>query len=213
MSTMDFNTAGPARMMGELIPHNTPAMLVLTVRPGGRGADESDGGWLKASNDGNCLMIDAEFTVDGGPHAKRKFWGTMVVKAATDRTLTEGQQTAVSISMGHLRAILESARGILPGDASDAAQAGRRISSWGDLNGLRFPARIAIEKGKLIPSGGGTKYDDKNILGCAITPDDRDYVSPGPQQPVAASVAVFASAANQGGAAAAPAVAKPAWAS
>jgi hypothetical protein len=204
MSNLDFNTAGPVRMMGELIPHNTCAMVVLTLRPGGHG----EGGWLKNSKTGEALMLDCEFAIDGGPHNRRKFFGMMVVEGET-----EGQKQAVTISMSHLRAILESARGILPGDASDAAQAGRRIANWGDLNGLRFPARIAIERGKLKGAHApGEKYDDKNVLGCAITPDDKDYVSPGPQQPAAAPVAVFAAAANQGGAAAAPAVAKPSWA-
>lgn len=205
MSVMDFNGADAPRSPGELIPHNTPAMVVMTLRPGGFGA----GGWLKNSRDGGCLMLDCEFTVDGGPNNKRKFWTMMVVEGET-----QGQKQAVDISRGHLRAILESARGILPGDTSEQAMIGRRLGGWGDLDGLRFPAQIAVERGKLMPSSTD-RYPDKNVLGKAVTPDSRDYVSPGSQQAGQATATGAATAQTGQMGASGPAtgaVSKPPWA-
>ena len=45
-----------------------------------------------------------------------------------------------------VRAALNSARNIHPGDNSPQAQAARRISGFGDLEGLEFVARFDIEK-------------------------------------------------------------------
>lgn len=203
MSIYDFNTAERARPQGELIPHNTPAMVVMSLRPGGHG----DGNWLKSSKDGSCLMLDAEFTIDGGEFNRRKFWEMFVVEGDTD-----GQKTAADISRGKLRGIIESARGIDPTDTSPDAVAGRQISGWGDLDGLRFPCYIAIEKGKPKNDGSGEKYDDKNTLNLAITPDDAEYVHPGPQNAATRAAAPGATpraAANAGGA---KTSAKPSWA-
>lgn len=204
MSALDFNTADAPRAMGELIPANTPAMVVLSLRPGGHG----DGGWLKNTKAGDGLMLDVEFTIDGGPHSRRKFWGTYVVEGNG----SDGHNKAVSISRSTVRGILESARNINPADESEAAMVGRRLSGWGDIDGLRFPCRIGVEKGGLKDKAAGPtseRFADKNILSIAIPPGDKDYVDPGPQQArAAAPQGGFAAPAAQ---AAAP-VAKPSWA-
>jgi len=77
-----------------------------------------------------------------------------------------------------LRAILESARGIKPVDKSDAAKEGRRIKSYGDLNGLTFVARIGVEP----PQNG---YEAKNRLDHVVTPDEKAW-HPVTQEPAAA---------------------------
>jgi len=196
MSVLDFNNAGEQRASGGLIPKDTTAFVVLSVRPGGQG----EGGWLKANKDGSCLMLDLEFTVDGGPYDRRKFWTYLVVEGETD-----GQKEAANISRSKLRAILESARGVSPTDTSDAAIAARRASSYADFDVLRFPTKIDVEKGKAKNDGSGERYDDKNALGVVLTPGDEDYLSPGPQRaPQAAPKANPASSA--------PKANKPAWA-
>lgn len=156
---MDFNNASEQRE-GGLIPAETVAVVHLTIRPGNAG----EGGWLKRSKDGSSFGIDAEFTVVEGTHAKRKFWKLFTVEGAT-----EGHAKAAEISASQLRAILESARGVRPDDESDAAKAARRVGSWGDFNGLRFVAKIGIEKGK-------EGYKDKNTLDAAVTPDRKAWV-------------------------------------
>lgn len=201
MSIMDFNGAEPAREAGGLIPANTIAFVVLSIRPGGHG----EGNWLKNSKTGDSLMLDLEFTIDGGAHDRRKLWAMWLVQGTT-----EGQKTAVSISHSHIRALLEGAHNIAPGDTSDAAMAARRITGWGDLDGLKFPVKIGIEKGKAKNDGSGDFYADKNIIAKVLTPGDRDYLNPGPQRVSAGTPGPAVAAAAV--AAQAPAAARPAWA-
>jgi hypothetical protein len=205
MSVQDFNNAEPARAMGELIPAGTMAMVSLTLRPGGVGDD----GWLKNTKDGEAEMLDMEFTIDAGPNSRRKFWMNGMVEGNG----TENHTKAIAITRGHVRGILESARGIKPSDDTPAAVAGRQINGWGDLDGLRFPCRIGVEKGglkdKMIPNGD--RFADKNTLSIAIAVDDRDYVSPGPQQTRAPGSAQTQASAAKADTPAAP-VSKPSWA-
>jgi hypothetical protein len=86
--------------------------------------------------------------VIGGPHDKRKLWLLLTLDGTT-----EGHAKAAEISRIKLCAILECARGIRPNDESKAARQGRHLNSYGDLDGLRFIAKIGIEKGKTKPGG------------------------------------------------------------
>lgn len=157
--SFDFNNAQEQRE-GGLIADGTIAVVHLTVRPGNAG----EGGWLKRSKAGDSQAMDCEFTVVDGPFAKRKFWSLFTVEGTT-----EGHAKAGEISASRLRGILESAKGIRPDDESDAAKNARRVSSWGDFDGLRFVAKIGIEK-------GNEGYKDKNTLDAAITPDRKTWV-------------------------------------
>lgn len=190
----DFNTA-EAQREGGLIPDGTIAVVHMTVRPGNAG----EGGWLKRSKTGDSQALDCEFTIVDGPHGKRKFWSLFTVEGTT-----EGHAKAGEISASRLRGILESARGIRPDDESDNAKNARRVNSWGDFDGIRFVAKIGIEKGK-------DGYKDKNTLDAAVTPDRKAWVKveqvAKPQQ----SIVAPSIAAAQAGVAAGAAV-KPSWA-
>lgn len=216
----DFNTAESQRDPTELIPQSTVAIVMMKLRPGGHGP----GGWLKNNNDGDALMVDAEFTVVGGPYNKRKFWGLYTVEAAADAP--EGKKTAANISRGVMRSILESARGITPADESAEAMAARKVKGWEDFDGMVFCGKIGRETGNLKPGEppNGERYADKNKLTCAVTPDSRQYVSPSNPE-AAAQAAQIAAAGSQnfngaGGAAQnaqqaqqqAGAINKPSWA-
>ena len=168
---MNFNEAEPQKTgFGSPIPHGTVAIVVASLRPGKAGPD----GWLKENNDGSCVMADFEFTIDGGEFDRRKFWTMFVVDGETD-----GQKKAAAISRSRLRAMLESANGIEPSDESTKAIAARQVESWGDFDGLRFCARVGLEKGK--PKNPdypkGDMYPDKNVLQEAVTPDNKDYIA------------------------------------
>lgn len=193
--TYDFNSAEQQRE-GGLIPDGVICTVHMTVRPGNSG----EGGWLKRSKGGDSSALDCEFTVVEGPHAKRKFWSLFTVEGTT-----EGHAKAGEISASRLRGILESAKGIRPDDESDAAKAGRRVNSWGDFDGLRFVAKIGVEKGK-------DGYKDKNTLDAAVTPDRKAYVKPEQVAKAAGSLAPVGQAAAQVAQQAAPA-GKPSWAS
>jgi hypothetical protein len=193
---MDFNNAEAQREIGGLIDDGTIAVVHLTVKPGMAG----EGGWLKRSKVGDSQALDCEFTVVDGNFAKRKFWSLFTVEGET-----EGQKKAAEISASRLRAILESSRGINPTDESDTAKAARRVSAWGDFDGIRFIAKIGVEHAKK-DSG----YKDKNTLVAAITPDRRDWhkveqVTKQAASPSIAPAAHIAAAATTSG--------KPSWAS
>src|SRR5262249_29831978 len=114
----DFNSDGEQKTF-DVIPDGTICTVQMTVRPGGAGQD----GWLTRAKDGNSEHLNCEFTVVEGPHAKRKFWNRYTV-AGVDHA------TAVEISRKMLKATLESARGIRPGDNSEAAKTARQTKGW-----------------------------------------------------------------------------------
>ncbi len=170
---IDFNTAGPQREI-EVIPARTIAVVQIAVRPGGG----SYGGWLRPSNKKDPITgqstsqgLDLEFTVVEGPYNKRKFWQLLTLEESN------GNTQAHDISMETLRAIIESARGVLPNDESEDAKAKRSITGWGDLHGLRFVAQIGVRP----PEGN---YPAKNTLAGVITPDKKELWKPIAQVPV-----------------------------
>ena len=188
---IDFNTA-PTQQTRELIPDGTTATVHLTIRPGNHG----EGGWLKLSKSGESQALDCEFTVVDGPYAKRKFWTLLTLDG-----MTPGQQQMGNANKGKLRAAWESAHGIRPDDMSAEAQTRRNVPSWGNLDGLRFVAKIDIEKGK-------DGYSDKNVLGEVVTPDKKAWVKAeqvAKTPSFAPQVAAAAVAGSNSG--------KPAWAS
>lgn len=210
MSDFDFNNAEPQRAIGDLIPDNTICLLVLNVRPGQHGP----GGWLKLNRDGTCEMLDIEFTIDGGDFDRRKVWENWVVSGQTD-----GQQKAGLITRSKLRAVLESAHSINPGDDSEASMAKRQVAGWGGFDSLKICAKIGIETGALKDKTAGPasdRYPDKNRIKAVLTPADANYLAPGPQvgmQTAGAAVQRAAASAGGGTAAAVKSAAKPTWAS
>jgi hypothetical protein len=161
--SIDFNTA-PEQRSHELIPDKTICSVQMKIRPGNAG----DEGLLKRSKNGECEMLDCEFTVVDGPHAKRKFWTSFVLHG-----LSDGHAKAAEISQAKLRAMLESARGVKPSDTSEAARKAR-VAELSDFDGMRFIAKVGIEKGAPKGNGGGD-WPDKNYLLEVITPEKKDW--------------------------------------
>lgn len=155
---LDLNQADTQTVFGELIPDNTVAIIQMNIRAGNAGED----GWGTQSTSSNAVYLSAEFTIVDGPFAKRKFWSNLTVDGDT-----EGHQKAVKITLSRLRAIVESAKGIEPGDTSDAARKAREVEV-SDFDGIRFLGKVGIEKGK-------DSYPDRNTLKAAITPDQKEY--------------------------------------
>lgn len=160
--SMDFNTADKQQVPNALIPQGTKVKVIVKVRPGGQG----DGGWLKLSKAGDKRMLDLEMTVLDGDYMRRKMWELMTVDADAP---TDSVTEALNISRARIRAILESARCIKPDDQSPAAEDKRKISTYGDLDGLIFATTVRIEKDKT------GSYPDKNRLGVILTPEKADY--------------------------------------
>ena len=158
---MDFNDAGQ-QQVGDLIPANTIAKVVATIRPGSSG----QGGWLTRSNTSDVEYLNCEFTILEGPFAKRKFWQNMTVSGG--KLDERGQSKAWGITKATLRAMLDSAFGLDPDDDSPAARQKRMTQDWGAFNGLQFVAKVGIEKGK-------DNYADKNKLLFVMTRKNKEY--------------------------------------
>lgn len=172
MAFFNANDAGEQRSgLYEPIPDGTIAPVQLKIRPGKAG----DGGWFKASSRGDALMLDMEFTVTDGPYARKKFWATQIMPGMGNGS--KGHQTAEDITKRMLRAMWESAHGIDPADNSDEAQSRRVIKSIEDLDGIRFVAKIGLEKGTPYTDRSGVERmgQDRNVLREAVTPDHQDW--------------------------------------
>ena len=186
----DFNTAESST---DLIPANTVAPVIMTIKPGGKGEE----GWLRQSKSSDSMMLDCEFTIVAGRFAKRKVFQLLTVSGG--KLDDKGNSIGGGITRTMIRGILESARGVNAKDNTDAAQQKRRISRFDELNGIEFLAKIGIEKSK------DAQYDDKNKILCACPPGTKEfdaYWKEDGQQP-------FAAPATQQQAMAAPA---PTWA-
>lgn len=163
MSYFDFNSADQQASF-DLIPKGTLAKVHLRIKPGG--FDDASqgwtGGWATRSQDTGSVYLACEAVILEGPFAKRKFWWNVGLFSPKGPTWQQMGRTFI-------RAVLNSARGIHPGDNSPAAQNARRIAGFGDLDGLEFAVRIDSEK-----DGRG---EDKNTIKAVIEPDHKDYVA------------------------------------
>ena len=169
--------------------------VVLTVKPGGVGDD----GTLTTAKDGNSEHLNCEFTVIDGEYAKRKIWARLTVTG-------KNHAAAIDISRKTLKAILECARGIKPGDESDAAKAARQVKSWADFDQVRVTARLGIEP----PKNG---FQAKNFIKEIITPDHASWkkLDQVDRSTITAPTAA-AAAAPEAAAPLANAIARPDWA-
>jgi hypothetical protein len=156
MTDFDFNTAGEQR---DVIPANTIVTLQLKIKPGGAG----DNGWLTRAQDGASEGLDCELTVVDDEYAKRKVFTRLTLQGTTD-----GHAEAAQISRNTLRAIIESARGILPADKSEAAQEKRKLGGWQELDGIRFIAKLGVR-----PARDG--WAAKNTILEVITPERQSW--------------------------------------
>src|SRR5262245_33784179 len=170
MTTMfDMNDAEPQKN-GELIPDGTFAKVTMTIRPGGiDGQDEIDQCLLKAPKDpaSDVRMLDCEFTVAEGPHARRKFWQMFTVQGG--KVDENGASIAWKISKSTFRAMIDSALGLDPQDMSEAAKQKRILRGLADLNHITFVAKIKIEPSE------DTRYGDQNRLDRVVLPTDKEW--------------------------------------
>lgn len=162
---LDLNDAGPQRI-GGTIPDGSYVHVIMTLRPGGAdGAESVDKGLLLQSPKSDALMLDCEFTVIDGSHAKQKFWQKMTVSGG--KVDGKGKSMAWSITKRTIGAMIESATGIHPNDSSPAAKSKRCMRGFSDLEGIEFWCKTGIESSE--------PYADKTSLDYVITPDMAEY--------------------------------------
>ncbi|CDP51759.1 hypothetical protein [Devosia sp. DBB001] len=156
----DFNDA---KQNTNIIPKGTLAKVRLTIRPGGFDdpAQGWTGGYATRGTTGS-VYLSGEFTVLEGPYARRKIFTLIGLYSP------KGPDWA-NMGRSLIRGMLNSARGISDKDISAQAQSARRISSFADLDGLEFVAKIDI--------GTDTNGDEKNEVRAAVTPDHKEYAA------------------------------------
>lgn len=167
--TFDLNDAELPRS-SDLIPDGSFAKVTMALRPGGvDGEGELDRGLLKLSNTpgSDVRMLDTEFTVVSGPHARRKFWQQFTVQGG--KVDEHGVSIGWKISKGMFRAMVDSALGLNPQDMSEAAKAQRKLRGLRDLHGITFVAKIRVE-----PSTN-PDYGDTNRLDRVVLPGEPEY--------------------------------------
>ena len=165
----DMNDAEPQKT-GELIPDGSFAKVTMTIRPGGLdGEGEIDRCLLRAPKDpsSDVRMLDCEFTVVDGPHAKRKFWQMFTVQGG--KVDESGTSIAWRISKSTFRAMIDSALGLDPQDMSDAAKEKRVLRGLNDLSGITFVAKIKIEP------NDDSRYPDQNRLDRVVLPNEKEW--------------------------------------
>ena len=154
----DFNDA---KQVSNLIPKGTIAKVQLTIRPGGY--DDPTQGWTggyATRGSTGAVYVSGEFTVLEGTYARRKIFTLIGLYSP------KGPDWG-NMGRSLVRGILNSARGISDKDNSPQAQAARRISGLGDLDGLTFLAKIDV--------GKDANGEDKNEIRIAVTPDHKEY--------------------------------------
>jgi hypothetical protein len=167
--TYDMNDAEPQKT-SEIIPDGTFAKVALTIRKGTvDGESEIDKGLLKPSNSpgSDVLMLDCEFTVAEGSHARRKFWQMLTVSGG--KVDEKGVSIGWKITKSSIRAMIDSALGLDPADMSDAAKAKRILRGLADLNGITFVAKIKVE------TSDNPRYGDSNKLDRVILPTEPEW--------------------------------------
>lgn len=167
----DLNDAQPQMApVGELIPDGAFARVKLTIRPGGvNGATAMDAGLLKASQSSDAKMLDCEFTVTEGPHARRKFWQSFTV--AGGKLDEKGQSIGWRISKSTFRAMVDSALGLDPRDETPATKAKRVLPGLRHLDGVVFAARIMVEP------ASNPQYRDQNRIANVVLPDEPQHAA------------------------------------
>jgi hypothetical protein len=195
---LDFNSAEvQTEGTGSAIPEDSIIPFLMTIRPPKAGKEGTTHHLFSKSAKGN-EYIDVEFEAQG-TFAGRKVWQNFTLV---------GSDQAAKISMRTLRAIVESARGIAPSDASPAASAGRQLSDWADFNGLVFLAKVKCVVEQNQKDGN---YYVNNEFKKIITADDTEYAAgefisdkPLPSIPEAGAPKQTTAAAATGGAWGAP---------
>lgn len=177
---INVQDASEQREIGALIPDGTFVHLIMQIRPGGASRpsgdpqqDQMDAGLFKQSTTSDVVYMDCEFTVLDGSHSHQKIWSNMTI--AGGQLNPDGTSKAAAITHSLIRAILNSAIGLDPKDASPSAVQMRTLRAYSDLNNIEFWARVGVQAGGDRPGGG--VYDDKNTIALVIEPDRPEYVA------------------------------------
>lgn len=158
---LDFNTAETQSTGKGPIPPDSCVILTMEVRSPRSGKQGSHP--LLCKSDKGNEYLDVEFKVARGSYEGKTIWQNFTVA---------GSEQAAKISMRTLRAIVESARGIDPNDASPQATSGRRLNDWSDFQSIQFMAKVDAKVEQNYKDG---EFYCNNHIKKIITPDMEEY--------------------------------------
>ena len=163
MTYFDFNDANDQNSF-DLIPKGTLVRVRMSIRPGGfdDAAQGWDGGYATRNANTGSVYLNCEFVVLEGEYARRKLWSLIGLYSPKGSGWGNMGRTFI-------KGMLNSARGLHPGDMSPQTQTARRIDGFADLDGLEFLAKVEWEKDQ--------NGQDKAVIKQAIQPDHRDYAA------------------------------------
>jgi hypothetical protein len=155
-----------------------PYWVKARVRPGNAGDD----GLLRLAKNQYSLMADLELTViDNDEWRGKKIFDLITCdlveyESSGDPldipplkgTSLENLQTSVRMGRSKLKAMLNSAYGLLPNDDSDEAQAKRIIESYKAFNGLCFMVQVEVQPAR-------DNFKERNVVDFIIEPSDPAY--------------------------------------
>jgi hypothetical protein len=161
----DFNDAKLQVDKIALIPKDTICKVRIDIIPGGYDNIEVEweGGWATRSERTDSAYLSCEYTILDGKYDQQKISGLIGLYSPKGPKWGERGRSFI-------RAILNSAYGLMPNDFSPAAIQKRKINSLGDLNGLEFIVQIGIEKNQ--------NSDWINNIKQVIEPNHKRYVLP-----------------------------------
>ena len=156
---IDFNNAEPAF---SLIPSGTIAKAIISLKPGNYGENNL----LTKSETTGSVGLNICFTITSGTYTNRKIFQLIGFEGAKKDENGKDKWGAMGQSL--IRSLIESSRNIYPSDKTPEAVAKRKMA-LSELHNMQCIIKIGVEVDK---SG---KYQDKNKVFSAITPDHEKY--------------------------------------
>lgn len=171
MAGLDFNNASTEQNAGagSPIPPESIVWVQLHIRYPEESQRGSDPAFTRARS--GIEQINTELEVIQGKFKGKQIFHRFSVAGA----VTPGQQKAVRISMAQLRALVEVHRGVTPDDASPKATEARKLNDVSELEGMKFPIRVACEKSNQVSKHDQTKYYVNNALEAVVTVTDPEW--------------------------------------
>lgn len=153
------------------VPGGSRVLVRLTVEPPRYPSSEDR---LVAQAKSGLLYLYCRLEVIGGTYDGVYWHENIMLPCGVQYIgLTEGQRKVCGSGGRTLRAIVEAVNRIEPKDVSPQAAEKRRLSSWSELDGVEFPARLGIDRQPYEGNDGRLYWS--NTLGRVLTCSDREY--------------------------------------
>ena len=143
-----------------------PDFLIQTDKPVWMKVEVENDGELKPTKAGDGQNLVLKLIIDTGPEVGKFCLAHLLVEGNG----SESHQGAIKRNLTLLRAIVDTAKGLDASNQSPEAKAQRRLSSFADLDGLRFAAFVRHEH-----APNGNWY---NRIGKVLTADMPKYPRP-----------------------------------